>query len=184
MSNFKDLTGQKFGRLTVIKRVEKPTHIKSRGSYWLCKCECKNEKIIFGQNLKGGDTTSCGCYHVEISSIKKGQSSINRVYYDYKKHAIKKQVPFEISREYFVEITQMDCFYCGKKPSNISKNRYNNGDFIYNGIDRINSSDGYIKGNIVPCCWRCNEAKKKETQEDFLEWIKNTYDNLNNKGII
>ena len=52
-----DLTGQKFGRLTVIERVEN----KGKRVAWLCQCECGNEKVIVGQSLKSGNTMSCGC---------------------------------------------------------------------------------------------------------------------------
>lgn len=60
-----DLTGQKFGRWTVIKRVENPY---GRDSKWLCRCECGNEKAVLGKNLRNGCSKSCGCYKKEISS--------------------------------------------------------------------------------------------------------------------
>lgn len=56
-----DLTNKKFGRLTVIKRVEN----KGKETCWLCKCDCGNEKIIKAKNLKSGTTQSCGCLHKE-----------------------------------------------------------------------------------------------------------------------
>lgn len=52
-----DLTGQKFGKLTVIKRVEN----RGKEIHWLCKCDCGNETEVRGTNLKDGHTTSCGC---------------------------------------------------------------------------------------------------------------------------
>lgn len=62
-----DLTGKTFGRLTVIERAE---NSKSKKVRWLCKCECGNEKIIIGDNLKKGKTFSCGCFRSEkISSL-------------------------------------------------------------------------------------------------------------------
>ena len=58
MPAFKDLTNQKFGMLTVISRAEN----KSQGhTRWLCQCECGNTSIVYGDNLKRGTTTSCGC---------------------------------------------------------------------------------------------------------------------------
>ena len=42
-----DLTGQRFGKLVVLKKV--PNKINSKDSYWLCKCDCGNEKIINNQ---------------------------------------------------------------------------------------------------------------------------------------
>ncbi len=43
-----DLTGKKYGKLTVIKFIER----KDTSYYWLCKCECGNEKIVTASNLK------------------------------------------------------------------------------------------------------------------------------------
>lgn len=57
MGKLKDLTGQKFGKLTVIERAEK----KGKYSFWVCQCECGNKKIIRQDNLTTGHTTSCGC---------------------------------------------------------------------------------------------------------------------------
>lgn len=56
-----DLTGEKYGRLAVIKEVE-PVGYKRR---YLCKCDCGNEKIVKMDKLRDGTTTSCGCYNKE-----------------------------------------------------------------------------------------------------------------------
>lgn len=60
-----DLTGCKFGRLTVISCNEELTKIKKR-AYWNCLCDCGKEKPICGYSLTSGQTTSCGCYNKEI----------------------------------------------------------------------------------------------------------------------
>lgn len=65
-----DLTGQTFGKLTVIKQSDKRA---SNGSvYWHCKCECGREKDILGQSLRNGSCTSCGSH----SNISKGNAKI------------------------------------------------------------------------------------------------------------
>lgn len=59
-----DLTGQRFGKLTVIRRVSDD---RNRNRMWLCRCDCGNEKIVGGRHLYSGATTSCGCgndYHI------------------------------------------------------------------------------------------------------------------------
>jgi len=62
MSNkFIDLTGQKFNRWSVLER----TNNKQGRSMWLCRCNCKNEKIVSGHDLKNGDSKSCGCLNIE-----------------------------------------------------------------------------------------------------------------------
>ena len=64
MGKFKDLTGQRFGRLTAIKRVEdyiEPSSGRHRAR-WLCKCDCGNETIVLDGNLmKKNGVKSCGC---------------------------------------------------------------------------------------------------------------------------
>lgn len=61
----KDITGNKYGRLTVIRL----DHITNKRSFWLCKCDCGNYKVIRGDCLKSGTgrpcTISCGCYNRE-----------------------------------------------------------------------------------------------------------------------
>lgn len=54
-----DMTGQKFGRLTVIKTSYLDHNSKL---YWLCKCECGSERIVWGYHLRTGNVKSCGCY--------------------------------------------------------------------------------------------------------------------------
>lgn len=68
MSKCVDLTGQTFGRLTVIERVE--NYISPKGqkqSQWLCKCECGNIVKVVRSVLQNGHTRSCGCLRKEIS---------------------------------------------------------------------------------------------------------------------
>lgn len=59
-----ELTGLKFGKLTVIKEFG----LNKRGGYlWQCICDCGEEKILLGALLVSGHTKSCGCYKVEKS---------------------------------------------------------------------------------------------------------------------
>ena len=58
-AKIKDLTGQRFGKLTVI---EYKGSSKGTGSLWLCKCDCGNEKVITSRNLLNKTCKSCGCY--------------------------------------------------------------------------------------------------------------------------
>lgn len=64
MPRKKDLTGQKFGRLTVIKQDGK---YKNGARLWICKCECGNEKRVAGTHLVSGKIKSCGCLLIETT---------------------------------------------------------------------------------------------------------------------
>lgn len=61
-----DLTGQRFGRLTVIRY----DHSEHTGAHWLCKCDCGTEKIIMQNNIIYGQTRSCGCLANEMRSAR------------------------------------------------------------------------------------------------------------------
>lgn len=54
----KDITNQKFNRLTVLHRAE-------RTSFWICQCECGNIIEVASKKLKNGHTKSCGCYNTD-----------------------------------------------------------------------------------------------------------------------
>lgn len=64
-----DLTGQQFGRLTVIKRVANSADGHAR---WLCQCSCKAHNLIEVSSnvLKKGNAKSCGCLNREVASLK------------------------------------------------------------------------------------------------------------------
>lgn len=85
-NNVLDLIGKRFGRLVVLERAEDKIDPKSgkHKSYFLCQCDCGNQKIILGTNLTSGATRSCGCLHNEISSItakkKKGKKLLSNIY--------------------------------------------------------------------------------------------------------
>ena len=54
-----DITGQRFGMLTVIEKVY--DRRRTPHTQWLCQCDCGNRVIVTGGNLRSGNTTSCGC---------------------------------------------------------------------------------------------------------------------------
>jgi very-short-patch-repair endonuclease len=67
MGKFIDLMGQRFGRLVVTSRMPN----RNGNAVWLCKCDCGNDTIVLGSQLRGGKTISCGCWMRESSSIRR-----------------------------------------------------------------------------------------------------------------
>lgn len=65
MPKFVDLTGQKFGRWTVVERGESRVCAGKKQTTWICLCECGNIKSVIGSSLKRGKSISCGCYRSE-----------------------------------------------------------------------------------------------------------------------
>lgn len=64
-SRVKDLTGQVFGRLTVVEFVE----IKNHSAYWKCQCECGDFSITRSSGLLNGHTQSCGCQNRKPANL-------------------------------------------------------------------------------------------------------------------
>lgn len=81
-----DLTGQKFGRLTVIKQIEDyVTPSGTHYSYWSCKCECGNNVNVIGSALTKSDkpTRSCGCIQKEVMNKKFKKYNRYKLFDDY-----------------------------------------------------------------------------------------------------
>lgn len=68
-----DITGQKFGKLTVIGAAPSVRSGKHIYACWLCECECGTRKIIRGERLKNGQTCSCGCSRNDFRRDIKGK---------------------------------------------------------------------------------------------------------------
>lgn len=64
-SRFKDITGQRFGRLIVLSYSG-----SGSGSRWLCRCDCGTEKEVSGSHLRSGKTKGCGC--VRVGNLRHG----------------------------------------------------------------------------------------------------------------
>lgn len=61
-----DLTGKKFGRLTVVEELEER---KKERIVWRCRCDCGNYVDVKGIYLTTGQTTSCGCVKKELDEV-------------------------------------------------------------------------------------------------------------------
>lgn len=191
MPRFKDRTGDKHGRLTVISHSGKDHRNKH---LWLCLCECGNEKVVVSDNLSSGKSNSCGCLKSEFLARKGNQYGLYedrevallKVQYSHLKRRNKlKSFSDVISFDEFCKISKSPCKYCGLEYSkeiedrlNESKKQKRLSDHVLkcNGIDRVDSSKGYTVENSVSCCKYCNTAKNTMTESEFYTWIKRVYE--------
>lgn len=194
--NIENLEGRQFTKLLVIKYIgltgggqkKKDGGIHKGYHTWLCRCDCGKEVNVREVKLKAGHSRSCGCsrkYNKPIWTLPKGEAAKNLLFFHYKDSAKKRGLEFSLERDSFIELTSSDCKYCGEPPTKSmalrqkgkSRHRSLNGDYLYNGIDRVDNNVGYIEGNCVPCCWLCNELKKARTQDEFISHILKIADN-------
>lgn len=160
-----DLKGMKFGYWDVIRREDN----RSQSSYWLCRCECGNEKIIAANSLRLGMSKSCGCKkgtlisknrtrHGDVNSKEYGAWSMikgrcynpkNNRYKSYGARGIKMCDRWLNSYSNFLEDM-------GRCPS------------IELSLDRINNDLNYCKDN---CRWATDyEQMNNTTRNTHIEY--------------
>lgn len=165
----KNLIGQQFNRLFVVGYAGK--------SKWICQCLCGNRTTVNTWKLKSGHTKSCGCLSIEQKSSphperRKPDSLLQILFKTYQRRATEKKLKCTITFAHAKTLFKSNCYYCGAGPSNTRIGKTPGTTEQYNGIDRINSNKGYIKANVVPCCWICNRAKRNMSITQFQDWIK------------
>lgn len=172
-----DIVGKRFGKLVVKKYLgRKIVGKKKRIEHmYLCKCDCGNVKELQRHSLVSSGTGSCGCYKKEphfsrrVGQFKK-HASLKIL--SIKQGAKKRGLVYELDDLYATHLINSDCYYCGMQPLSETRDATYDEPTRFNGIDRINSNEGYVMGNVVPCCKWCNQAKSTMTQSDFYIWIQ------------
>jgi len=197
MTRNKIIPGQRFGRLIVVRQTEVINSHHDR--IWECLCDCGTPKHASTNHLRSKSTKSCGCLKREtdiakgkiiqasgVLTTKKpfGEASFNVLYGQYRSNAKKRNIELGLTKEEFKIFTKQNCFYCGIEPKQkciahqTNPKHKTNGEYIYNGIDRCDSSKGYTLDNCVACCGKCNEAKNSLNVNEFYAYIEKVYNFL------
>lgn len=187
--NAPDLTGRKFGRLTVLGPYESDKTDQQRR--WLCVCSCdlKSQVIRTTTQLCGArGSCDCGCANRERlkafwETKRRPIEEIGqyRVFLSLKSSAKKRNLSFHLSQACVAKLTPQPCFYCGTPPSHTLRvpitahagpggTRYI-GEYKYSSLDRVDSLRGYEESNVVPACWQCQVAKSDRQTTDFIGWV-------------
>ncbi len=168
----------KYGEWTVKSH---PFKKGKRGIYYVqAKCSCGVERDVKKNNLLKGTSKSCGCKNKELlKKISTGRKAHNAktkeqlaqqtLFYRYKWNAKEYNRLFTLTKKQFIDLIEGRCIYCNAERSNVHTTT--RGKYFYNGIDRWDNNKGYIVGNTVSCCKRCNFMKKDLSGEEFMEHI-------------
>lgn len=149
-----DLTGRIFGRLTVlyeqIERVNKQI-------LWVCKCECGNITVVYGNDLNRGKTTSCGCFKIENQTTH-GQlvrDNLDKTLYRTWYHMIERCYnPTNISYKYYGE---KGVKVCDRWLNSVTDFISDMGDRPKGyTLDRIDNDGDYTREN---CKWSNSETQ-------------------------
>ena len=163
-----NLLCKKFGMLTVVK-----FHSSGKsGTKWELLCDCGKTVVRLASNFKKKQHRhSCGC---QPTNPGKKDAGFRRLFNDYRTSSANRGHSFRLGKKYFKYLVSNNCNYCGVKPSKRYEKQVVH-TLLANGIDRIDSNKGYVKGNCVSCCKICNRAKNNLSRTDFHAWIKKIY---------
>lgn len=185
----KDLTNQKFGRLTALTPFR-----NGKYTMWHCQCDCGNTCDVVGTSLSRGMTKSCGCIRKEkVTSKNKVNSGrygdISASYFNQvKRNANKRKLDFEITIEQvwdkFVSqkgkcaLTGIDISFV---ESDLGEESFRTGRKHSASLDRIDSSLGYTKNNIQWVDQRINIMKNNHPESDFIKLCEMVTDYANSR---
>ena len=158
MGTLIDLTGKKFGRLTVIKRARNNSF---RDVLWLCSCSCGNETIVRGVELRKGDTRSCGCLHKDVVTIhgfykhplydcwkglmRRCYKETDRCYKDYGKRGISVCDEWHDISTFIIDVESL----LGSRPKGYTIDRINNdGNYEHNNVRWATMSEQNINRRV------------------------------------
>lgn len=162
-----NLVGKRFGRLLVTRPVTKKEHGKE--FRWECKCDCGKLVLIRRTSLVDGITKSCGCLKKERFGAKfqnwKGCGCISGGFiYRYISHAKRRKIKFDLTKEYMYDLLLEQKAKC----SLTGKELWFNKQKTNASLDRIDSSKGYVEGNVQWVLKEVNFAKQKLSQKEFI----------------
>ena len=180
--------GDRYSLLTLTEKVQVFKDGRKNGWRWMASCQCgKIVGPLVPAHIVKGHVKSCGkCQRVN-SWVDKRLTGVENpsklVYRNYRYKAHKRGLEFYITYEDFMSLVQEPCIYCGRTNTSYFNpvTEYDE-KFLYTGIDRVNSSKGYVLGNIQPCCKICNRAKSDMSEELFLNWIEEVFRKSVNHG--
>ena len=170
MTQTLNLENKRFGNLVAIER--SPNRNKKKEVAWLCQCDCGNKKIITRDSLTSGNTTTCGCSHRKRRKrhhFWKGYGEISGKYwYSVKRVAKKRGYEFDITIEHAWDIYLSQNRKCALSNFDIqfaesAKDEEIGGQTA--SLDRIDSTQGYVKDNIQWVHKDINALKKSFSEQ-------------------
>lgn len=176
MGILKDLTGQRFGKLVVLKRAKNREN--SRSAIWLCKCDCGNHIEKDGHWLRDQPIQTCGCERWKNKTYQ-GCGNLSKSHWGSILRCAKDRnlkIPITIQDAWELFVSQNG--KCALSGLDITLQR-NVLDEDTASLDRIDSNKGYEKDNVQWVHKEINRLKRNMHDEDFFNWCKTITDYKN-----
>lgn len=181
----KNLIGKKFGLLLVIKHLGTKYIYGKNKHMWLCECDCGIIKPLMEQALKSGGTKSCGCLNMATGNKNKTYRGYEKIsgslWSKIKQTAKKRNLEFDITIKYAWNLYIQQNKKCKLSKLDIifaeTAIKHNNG-FTTASLDRIDSSKGYVEGNVQWLHKHINQMKWNHNENKFIELCHLVSNNL------
>jgi hypothetical protein len=160
----KDFTGYRFDKLLVIGKVNENEKLNSR-TKWKCICKCGRHTESLISNLLYRNIRSCG--HCSVQA-KKYEELHYEFFYRIKQNASKRGHEFDLSIEYIWDLFIKQNRKCSISGLNITL-RNKRDSKCSASIDRIDSTKGYIKGNVQWVHKLVNRMKMQLQDNEFIQ---------------
>lgn len=181
--NFKDLTGQTFGYLTVLKRSEKFS--KTRGCLWECLCECGAIVEVSSNGLTSKNNITCNVKsnhtNNNIDPRWKRYEEIPLVHLtSIKQNAIKRNLIYNVTPKYLWELFLKQNRKCVLSGVELYFTKYRNAAatrsvYTTASLDRINHLIGYEEGNVRWVHKNLNKMRLMFSDDVFLEYCRQCF---------
>ena len=169
-----DLTNKKFGKLTILQFIK--DYKGKRGTFWKCKCECGNETFVRRDGLTSGRIISCGCAKYNLGKNNhsfKGHEELSATLYNgIKREAKYRNKSFDISMEYLWQLFVNQNRKCSLTGLELTFSKCSGQSDGTASLDRIDSTKGYIEGNVQWVHKKINMMKQTYSQDEFVELCK------------
>lgn len=163
-----ELTGHKFFLLTAIRPLSKR---KNKQRLWECRCDCGNTCYVLAYELNKGHRKSCGCLHKLCGSnspLWRGYGELSQKHFNGIKLSAKfRKLDFSITIEYLWNLFLKQNKKCALSGIELQFKK-NHKNMTTASLDRIDSSKGYIEGNVQWVHKDVNLMKQKFGQQLFL----------------
>ena len=178
----KDLLNKTFGKLKVIEHLGKLAPGKKNRHRWKCICECGKTTIIQSNHLLSGDTRSCGCLNLRCgnkSPLFEGYGEMPLPFYNKIKAGCKRpsrQIEFDLSIEYIWDLFLKQNRKCALSGVYLEwggshhDNKFSKTSKITASLDRIDSTKGYVIGNVQWIHKDLNFMKQDLDEQRFIKW--------------
>lgn len=157
MGVFIDLTGKRFGHLTVLNKAERRT---GNQIHWKVECDCGTIKDVAGNSLRHGRVVACGCKQPNITHGA-SRTRAYKIWAGTRSRAKASGVEHTID---YTDIVLVDVCPVLGIPLN-----YSNSKLLDDSpsLDRVDNSKGYVKGNVRVISFKANRIKCDASVQDI-----------------